>query len=78
MKKLLLILLSVSSLSAFGWTQRQPEPIQHCAVHAPYGFPQANPQVGGICRQAYLVGYDASAKLPRYVTYTPARNSAPR
>ena len=69
MKKLLLILLSVSSLSAFGWTQRQPEPIQNCAVHSPYGFPQANPQVAGICRQAYLVGYDAAAKIPKFVTY---------
>lgn len=63
-------------MDANAWTQRAPEPIQNCAVHAPYGFPQANPQVGGICRQAYLVGYDAAAKLPRYVTYTLAPQNA--
>jgi len=53
---------------SFAWTQRQPFPVEQCKVHAPYGFPitaGATP----ICRQAYLVGYDAAAKLPKFVTY---------
>jgi len=69
-KKLLLIALCALSLNALAWTQRQPEPVANCATHSPYGWPVANPAVQPICRQAYLVGYDAPAKLPRYVSYT--------
>jgi endonuclease G, mitochondrial len=68
MKKILTSLLMLVSINSFAWTQRQPEPIQNCAVHAPYGFPAAN-GVQPICRQAYLVGYDAAAKIPKFVTY---------
>jgi endonuclease G len=68
MKNKLLIVLLFIATSAFGWTQRQPLPVDQCKVHAPYGFPQVN-GVQPICRQAYLVGYDASAKIPRFVTY---------
>ena len=56
------------SINGFAWTQRQPEPLQNCSVHAPYGFPATN-GVAPICRQAYLVGYDAAAKIPKFVTY---------
>jgi endonuclease G len=62
------ILLAVTVFSAQAWTQRAPQDPQTCQVHAPYGFPQTA-GVQPICRQAYLVGYDAAAKLPRYVTY---------
>ena len=68
MKQLLTITLLVISATAHAWTQRQPNPPQACGVHAPYGFP-ATIGVQPICRQAYLVGYDAAAKIPRYVTY---------
>jgi len=69
MKKLLLTLvLFVSAFGAQSWTQRAPNPVDACKVHAPYGFPQTT-GVNAICRQAYLVGYDAAAKLPKYVTY---------
>lgn len=68
MKKFLFILLLIST-TAFGWTQRQPLPVESCKVHAPYGFPQSAVNVQPICRQAYLVGYDAPTKLPRFVTY---------
>ena len=72
MKKLLstvfVVLLALASSSSFAWTQRAPNPVQACAVHAPYGFPQSL-GLQPICRQAYLVGYDAAAKLPRFVTY---------
>ena len=70
MKKLLLsLVLALTALTSYAWQQRPNFPAQQCAVHVPYGFPQANPQVSPICRQAYLVGYDAAAKLPRFVTY---------
>jgi len=58
----------LASTSVLAWTQRPPEPVSSCQVHAPYGFPQTN-NVQPICRQAYLVGYDASAKIPKFVTY---------
>jgi endonuclease G len=68
MKKLLTLILVTTSLTASAWTQRSPNTIQSCQAHAPYGFPQAQ-GVQPLCQQAYLVGYDASAKLPRFVTY---------
>jgi endonuclease G len=69
MRKIILsLLLLVVSSMTFAWTQRAPNPVEACKVHAPYGFPQAT-GVNPICRQAYLVGYDALAKLPRFVTY---------
>lgn len=69
MKKLLVSLFAAFiCLNATAWTQRAPQDPQTCKVHAPYGFPQTA-GVSPICRQAYLVGYDAAAKLPKYVTY---------
>jgi len=69
MKKLILSLfLVITSLSASAWTQRQPFPVEQCKVHAPYGFPISAGAVA-LCQQAYLVGYDAAAKLPKFVTY---------
>ena len=70
MKKLLLsLVLVLTALTSHAWQQRPNFAQAQCMVHAPYGFPQANPQTQPICRQAYFVGYDAAAKLPRYVTY---------
>ena len=72
MKKILSVLfvalVALTSTESFAWTQRAPQDPQTCKVHAPYGFPQTG-GVQPICRQAYLVGYDAAAKLPKYVTY---------
>jgi len=68
MRKLLLVVLTIVSFNASAWQQRPPNPIQACQAHAPYGFPQAQ-GVQPLCQQAYLVGYDAPAKLPRFVTY---------
>lgn len=72
MKKFLLLTLLAAALcgDALAWTQRQPNPVAACQVHNPYGMPTSASPVQGICRQAYFVGYDAAAKLPRYVTYT--------
>jgi endonuclease G len=61
-------LLLLASTQTFAWTQRQPLPVQQCQVHAPYGFPNTQ-GVQPLCQQAYLVGYDAAAKLPKFVTY---------
>jgi endonuclease G len=68
MKKILTMIVVMLSTNAFAWEQRQPLPLQACQVHSPYGFPQTT-DVAPICRQAYLVGYDALAKLPKFVTY---------
>jgi endonuclease G len=68
MKKILALTLLSASFTVSAWTQRPPNPVQQCQAHAPYGFPQAQ-GVQPLCQQAYLVGYDASAKLPRFVTY---------
>jgi len=68
MKKILAVLLTVVSVASQAWTQRTPNPPAACQVHAPYGMP-ATIGTQPICRQAYLVGYDAYAKIPRFVTY---------
>ena len=69
MKKFLIaVALMTTAFTASAWNQRAPNPVQACQVHAPYGFPETL-GVQPICRQAYLVGYDAAAKLPKYVTY---------
>ena len=82
MKKFLIALniaivafLGLGFNSANAWTQRQPFPVQNCQAHAPYGFPQTN-NVQPLCQQAYLVGYDAAAKLPKFVTYELLPNNA--
>ena len=70
MKKLIFILLlSVLPSTIFAWNQRPVNPVQSCQVHAPYGFPESVKPIQPICRQAYLVGYDAAAKLPEFVMY---------
>ena len=69
MKKLL-ILLALVSTQLFAWEQRAPLPVQACAVHSPYGFAQVARPVSPICREAYLVAYDAPVKIPAYVAYT--------
>jgi len=68
MKKILFVLLLAVTGLANAWTQRPPQDPKTCAIHAPYGFPQTT-GVQPICRQAYFVGYDAAAKLPKYVAY---------
>jgi len=69
MKKILLTLLLLSS-QAFAWEQRAPLPVQQCQVHSPYGFAQTTRPAQPICREAYLVAYDAPVKIPAYVAYT--------
>ena len=70
MKRLLaLVLLFVVGL-AQAWEQRAPNPVEQCQVHSPYGWAQTARQAQPICREAYLVAYDAPVKIPAYVAYT--------
>jgi endonuclease G len=69
MKKLL-VLLALFATQAFAWEQRAPLPPQACAVHSPYGFATTQRTAQPICREAYLVAYDAPVKIPVYVAYT--------
>ena len=70
MKKLLTILAVMLSTNTFAWDQRAPLPPQACQIHSPYGFAQTQRPAQPICREAYLVAYDAPAKIPVYVAYT--------
>ena len=62
--------MMIVSVSAQAWEQRQPLPVQQCQVHSPYGFANTQRQVQPICREGYLVAYDAPVKIPAYVAYT--------
>lgn len=70
MKKWISMLALLATTSAFAWEQRAPQPVAACQVHSPYGWAQTQRQVQPICREAYLVAYDAPAKIPAYVAYT--------
>lgn len=70
MKKLLAILALAISTSTFAWDQRAPLPVDACKAHSPYGWAQTARTVQPICREAYLVAYDAPVKIPAYVAYT--------
>lgn len=70
MKQLLALVLLLTAGLAQAWDQRAPNPVQACAVHSPYGFAQTQRTAQPICREAYLVAYDAPVKIPVYVAYT--------
>jgi len=70
MKRLLAIVLLATAGLTQAWDQRAPNPVQACAVHSPYGFAQTQRTAVPICREAYLVAYDAPVKIPVYVAYT--------
>jgi endonuclease G len=70
MKRLLVLVLLITAGLAHAWEQRAPLPVQACAFHSPYGFAQTARTAQPICREAYLVAYDAPVKIPVYVAYT--------
>ena len=70
MKKFLFAVLLAATSLAQAWEQRAPNPVQACSIHSPYGFAQTARPAQPICREAYLVAYDAPAKIPAYVAYT--------
>lgn len=73
MKKFIIVfgvlLMALLTQPAVAWTQRPPLPLKACKAHSPFGFPDSTKTLIPICRQGYLVGYDAEAKIPQYVTY---------
>ena len=70
MKQIFALVFALVSLSAQAWTQTAPLPVERCQVHNPYGWAQTSKQATAICRRAYFVAYDATAKIPVYVSYT--------
>jgi endonuclease G len=70
MKKLLTIALLFVAGLAQAWEQRAPLQPDACQVHSPYGFASTQRAAQPICREAYLVAYDAPVKIPIYVAYT--------
>ena len=69
--KRLLLLIALISLDANAWTQRQPLPPGQCQVHVPYGVSQTSTyRLQHICREAYLVEYDAENKIPNSVSWS--------
>ena len=70
MRKFLLVSLFFISTLVGAWDQRPPLPPQACQIHSPYGFAQTQRPAMPICREAYLVAYDAPVKIPVYVAYT--------
>ena len=74
MKKFILLaslmFIAFTTVSAVAFTQRQPNTVQQCSIHLPYGIPVSTSPVQLICRQAYLSAYDSSAKIPKYVAWT--------
>ena len=70
MKKLFALVLLAFVGLAQAWDQRAPNPVEACQVHSPYGFAQTQRTAIAICREAFLVAYDAPVKIPVYVAYT--------
>lgn len=70
MKKLFVLFLFLTASIAHAWDQRAPFPLAQCKVHSPYGWADSAVTAKPICREGYLVAYDATAKIPVYVSYT--------
>lgn len=70
MRILTTLLLVLLSSTALAWDQRAPLPVEQCQLHSPYGFAQTARTAQPICREGYLVAYDAPVKIPVYVAYT--------
>lgn len=69
-RKSILALALLITTHVQAWDQRAPLPVQACQVHSPYGFAVTQRTAQPICREAYLVAYDAPVKIPVYVAYT--------
>jgi endonuclease G len=69
MKKLVILVLSILSLSAFA-QQPAPKLLATCAQQIPYGRPTTSKNGPLICRDAYLLQSDLDAKVPMWVSYT--------
>lgn len=70
MTRLFVLFSFLLSFNVLAWDQRAPLPVQACQIHSPYGFAATQRPAQPICREAYLVAYDAPVKIPVYVSYT--------
>ena len=70
MRKFILASMLFGASIAHAWDQRPVNSVQACQVHSPYGFAVTQRTAVPICREAYLVAYDAPVKIPVYVAYT--------
>jgi endonuclease G len=70
MKKFFISLLFLAATAAQAWDQRAPLPVEQCKTQSPYGFAQTARTATPICREGYLVAYDAPVRIPVYVAYT--------
>lgn len=67
----LLTLLAVGLIALPTWAQQAPpQPLEHCTVFTPYGFPSSKKQdVTKVCREAYVLEHDNRARIPTWVAY---------
>lgn len=68
MRTLLFLVMILITLNVKAWIQSAPLPAEQCKVQAPYGFPSAE-NIKTICREAYYIGYDDAARIPKFVSY---------
>lgn len=69
------LLTSVISANATAWQQREDLPLEACKIHIPWGIPENKTgELKLLCREGYFVGYDESARLPKYTAYVLTEN----
>lgn len=45
------------------------QPVDHCSSQLPFGIPKSTKSTKIICRTAYVVSYDNTAKIPEWVAF---------
>jgi endonuclease G len=65
-----LMVLLFSPATAVAWTQNPPLPVDQCRVQVPWGMPTVKTGMPVICRHAYVLEHDNTAKIPVWVAYT--------
>jgi len=71
MKKILFFLaLLITPFAAFAADQIAPLPKASCSVQVPFGEPSEKAGLPVICRKAYILESDTSAKIPAWVAWT--------
>ena len=66
-----LILILLSTQSAFAWDQRPNSPITACADELPFGVPTGGPSNSTLeCREGYALQHDNDAKIAAWAAWT--------
>ena len=65
-----LVVLLFLPATALAWTQKPPLPVAECSAQVPWGMPSVKPSMPVICRHAYILEHDNTAKIPVWVAYT--------